>query len=195
MISIGGIGIDKVEIDGTDVSAVLYMDGDPAIEIMRSADGFYDYEILNGTNTETHFLYRMHNLFEIMGSVRDTGSKSELFIQSPSDAIKGYLELLLDVKKFAETYESVPSHETIDTFIVVMQLGSSWFKLEDGKPKTFVYRLALTDTYATATKSLKNFAEIDKPKYGDVMAAAILRGKMKWELSNEDYRSLYNPFE
>jgi hypothetical protein len=116
------------------------------------------------------------------------------FTKTIYSCAEGFVTYLLDLKPIIQMASKALKASQPDEYYIVGALGSSWFDGQlSGNGTTAFYVCSGTSDYETAHKRMVAYAEKQKAKHGPLIAGAILRGDMAWNLSLEDYASLYMP--
>lgn len=197
--SIGGYNIANYEDTGKDRFKVeLYRHDQKLATIENLGDEFIDikFEPIPDNEQPDYYKFILNDLYELsfeLAPVIQEDSLFKSFLLTQYTATLGFMELLLDFNDLVILYDSIPSKQDADYYIIG-SFGKSWFTRDSSdKKKTHFWKFALTHYYLEAEKTLEAHANSRRRLDGRLVAAAILKGEMDWNITFEDYGELYNP--
>lgn len=149
----------------------------------RELNGNYDFVLKD-----------LENLLSHLKPVLSEDGLYKTFLNTPYGAAELFGELLISLKEIAKQSNSMYKTVGDKVFYAVFESGNSWFDNESmDKGTTFGAFSIHVEDYETVYKNALEHMEEVKNKYGKLRALAILKGKMDWNLSFEDYAQLYMP--
>lgn len=199
-VSIGGYNLRQYEeVEGRDYTGyeVLLYKNDILLAVVEDkGDGSQTLVSFdpNGRRFANNVQGEMELLLRQMEGVLEDGSPASDFIQSPEAAVEGFTELLIELNEIARLADKTCQRIPASTFYIVGVMGGSWFKRNLHVSETsFFTKIVQTESYDKAYQKLFEYAREQEAEDGKLQMAAVLRGKMDWNLTFADYVELNKP--
>jgi hypothetical protein len=203
MYSIGGYNLRKFrEFQGRDFPAYegfLYKGNTELAYLRDNGDGgSVDIQFSRNSDEATKsaidsVLTNMQNLLQRLNPILHKGAMWETFLATPYSAVEGFVQLLLELGEVVKQAKTASKKTDANCYYAVGMLGCSWFTEDQGHGTMSFSNFGNFKSYEVCRIYALNYAEKQRSKVGPIMALAILQGSMDWNLSFEDYASLYTP--
>jgi hypothetical protein len=203
MHSIGGYNLRKFrEYKGRDFPAYegfLYKGNNEVAYLTDRGDGgSVDIRFSRNDDQATKdaiacVLPDMEDLLKLLKPSLHKGAMWETFLATPYASAEGFAQLLLELSDIVKQANSAVKKTDSGKFYAVGLIGCSWFTEDNGHGTMTFANFSDFATYEDGHAYALNYAEKHRAKVGGLLALAVLQGQMNWNLSFDDYASLYMP--